>query len=117
MLARRSLLRLSAAGLGVGRTAAAQSESARISEVWAGLQLVDTAGRSFRLADLPQPLKLVKLWAHWCAGCLAGLPALAALAKTIGAENAHIVLVSHADDWRRDQLAAERLQLPFRLAT
>jgi len=117
MLSRRSMLTLSAAAVLASREAAAESQVARMSQLWGGLELLDPEGRSFRLADIPQQLKLVKLWAHWCPGCLVEMPSLAALAKALGEQRAQVILVSHPDDWRRDQLVAQRLKIPFRLAT
>jgi peroxiredoxin len=119
MLARRSLLQLSAAAVVAGATTAraAEPQASRLAQLWAGLEFVDAQGQTFRLGDIPQRLKLVTLWANWCSGCLVEMPSLAGFTKTFGDQNAQVLLVSNPDDWQRDQLVARRLKLPFRLAT
>jgi thiol-disulfide isomerase/thioredoxin len=88
-----------------------------LAQLWGELELVDSQGRTFHLADIPQRLKLVALWAHWCSGCLVEMPSLAAFANSFSNERALVLLVSNPDDWQPDQLVAHRLKLPFRLAT
>ncbi len=45
------------------------------------------------------------------------MPSLEALAAKMPASQMDIVLLSHPDNWARDQDAAARRRLPFRLAT
>jgi thiol-disulfide isomerase/thioredoxin len=117
MLSRRSVVQASAALLFANPAIAAQTQAAYLAQLWGGLDLIDSQGQTFRLADIPQRLKLVKLWAHWCSACLVEMPSVVAFAKSFGDETTEVLLVSNPDDWQRDQLAAQRLKLPFRLAT
>ena len=82
--------------------------------VWSSLALVDQAGVGFQLGDRGRPLTFVNLWAHWCSACLSEMPSLEGLAAKLPID---IVLLSHPDNWARDQDAAARRRLPFRLAT
>ena len=117
MLSLRALVRLSAAVLVAPAVAQAQPAPGALVRLWSGLELIDSQGQTFRLADIPQRLKVVKLWANWCSACLIEMPSLTAFTKAFGEHQAQILLVSNPDDWQRDQLAARRLKLPFRLAT
>lgn len=117
MLTRRLFLGSAAAVAAGARAAAAQPAVSPLAQLWAGLELEDVAGQAFRLADLKPRLKLIKLWAHWCPGCVMEMPSLIALADAVGRDNLEVVLVSDPDDFRRDQATALRLKLPFRLAT
>ena len=117
MLSRRSLFALSAAAVLTAETAAAQPRPSPVSQLWSSLEFIDREERTFSLAEIQQPLKLIQLWAHWCPACLGEMGSLAALARSLGEQRAQVLLVSNPDDWRRDQLAAQRLRLPFRLAT
>jgi thiol-disulfide isomerase/thioredoxin len=116
MLSRRSMIHLSAGLLAAGATTRVQAGAGQLSHLWGGLELIDSQGEVFRLADIPQWVKLVKLWANWCSGCLAEMPALMTFAKTFDG-NGQVLLISNPDYWQRDQLTARRLKLPFRLAT
>ena len=81
--------------------------------VWSGLALIDQTGTGFQLGDRG-PLTFVNLWAHWCSACLSEMPSLEGMAARVKLD---VVLLSHPDNWARDQDAAARRRLPFRLAT
>jgi thiol-disulfide isomerase/thioredoxin len=51
-------------------------------------------GASRRIADYAGKTLLVNLWATWCAPCAAELPSLAALARSLAAENIIVLPVS-----------------------
>ena len=117
MLSRRLLFALSGAAALTTAAARAQSRNSGLSRLWTGLEFMDSEGQRFGLADIRQPLKVVQLWANWCPACLGEMSSLVSLAKNLGEQRAQVLLVSNPEDWRRDQLAAQRLKLPFRLAT
>ena len=117
MLSRRLFLGSVAAVAAGANAASAQGSGSQMGQVWAGLELVDAAGQAFRLSSLKPRLKLFKLWANWCPGCLIEMPSLVSLAEALGRDNLDVVLISNPDDFRRDQAAAQRFRVPFRLAT
>lgn len=119
MLARRSLLRSAAgiAALAAATTKAQAVQTAAPASAWDKVEFTDRDGQAFRLSDLTAPLKLIKLWAGWCPACLVEMDGLRQTANLIGPANMTVLLVSNPEDWRRDQLVAERHKLPFPLAT
>ena len=116
MLSRRMFMAASTVAL-TGRGADAKAETLSLSRLWSGLEFVDATGRAFRLSDMQQPLKLVNLWASWCSACLVEMQSFETLARVLGEQNLKVLLVSNPEDWRRDQLCAQRLRLPFQIVT
>ncbi len=51
-------------------------------------------GANQRIADYAGKTLLVNLWATWCAPCVAELPSLAALARSLAADNILVLPVS-----------------------
>jgi len=94
----------------------ALAADAGLSRAWAELVLEDEDGAEFRVADLDAPLKLVKLWAHWCPGCLAEIASLTGSGRALSRQGVSTLFVSQAEDWARDREVAHRYGLPFRLA-
>ncbi len=98
---RRTILMGLAATLAVAAPAHASSPAE--SPDWATIDLLDEQNRSFRLDQSAQPLTLVTLWANWCGACLQELNTVEAITPAIGADKLRVILVSHPDDWSRNQ--------------
>ena len=77
--------------------------------------MLDSEDRSFRVDDFDKPFALIKLWAHWCPTCLRDLASLPQAAPALGAQ-ADIVLVSHPNEWNRDQQVSRAHGMPFKTA-
>ena len=108
---RRTLL----AGLSAGFAALASTAHASTPPSgWADMELLDAEDRSFRLNQSRQPLTLVTLWANWCGVCMRELDSVASIVPAIGADKISAVLLSHPDDWARNQeiIRSRRLRLP-----
>ena len=107
---RRTLLAGIGASLALGATAHATSQPSS----WAVMELLDSEDRSFRLDQSSQPLTVVTLWANWCGICMRELDSVASIVPAIGADRVRAVLLSHPDDWTRNQdiVRRRRLNLP-----
>ncbi|MBN8902066.1 MAG: TlpA family protein disulfide reductase, partial [Rhodospirillales bacterium] len=55
---------------------------------------VDAAGKEHRLSEFRGRGMVVKLWATWCAPCVAEMPALAALSKTLAPDDIAVLPLS-----------------------
>ena len=91
---------------GIGASLAALAGTAHASprpSGWADMELLDSDDRSFRLDQSSQPLTLVTLWANWCGVCMRELDTVANVVPAIGADKISAVLLSHPDDWARNQ--------------
>ena len=102
---------------GIGASLAALADPAHASTQpsgWAAMELLDSEDRSFRLDQSSQPLTLVTLWANWCGICMRELDTVASVVPAIGADKISAVLLSHPDDWVRNQdiVRHRRLGLP-----
>ena len=111
-IARRAIL----AGIFAGTVASAALPARAEGALWPNVDLIDANGATFQLGSMDARLTVVHIWAHWCAPCLAELPALAAVAQRIG-PRASVLLVSHPQNWAADVAYAQRRGLPFRVAT
>jgi thiol-disulfide isomerase/thioredoxin len=100
-------------GIAMRHASAGSTAQARQAEAVAHADFTDPQGNPHRLSELTRPLVLVNLWAAWCAGCLAELPTIRALTSLLGPETIDVVLVSHAMNWRGDQVYAREAGLPF----
>ena len=109
-LTRRTLLAGSGASLVLASTARAGTRPSG----WAAMELLDSEDRSFRLDESSQPLTLVTLWANWCSACMRELDSISSIVPAIGADRLLAVLLSHPDDWARNQdvIRHRRLGLP-----
>ena len=96
--------------------ASARPEEDAHSALWSGLDLQDQSGSTFQLRQAATPVTVVAFWAHWCQPCLAELPALVAMAATLGSR-AEVVLMSYPEYWEEDVALARRRQVPLRLVT
>lgn len=96
------MTRLAAAGLGFVLIAAAPA-----SEV--GLARVDAAGVTELRKNPTRRLRLVNVWATWCAPCVVELPDLVALDRTYGGPRFETVTVS-ADEADREEGALAALR-------
>ena len=65
---------------------------------WSGplahLALLDTAGKSWRPADLTGRAVLINFWASWCEPCRAEMPSLQQLADLYGADKLLVLAVN-----------------------
>ena len=104
---RRTLLAGIGATLALASTAHANSRPSG----WAAMELLDAEDRSFRLDESSQPLTLVTLWANWCGICMRELDTVAGIVPAIGADKIRVVLLSHPDDWSRNQEIVHRRRL------
>ncbi len=107
---RRTLL----AGMGASLALSAAAHANNPPSGWAAMELLDSEDRSFRLYQSSQPLTLVTLWANWCGICMRELDSVASMVPAVGADRLRVVLLSHPDDWIRNQdiLRHRRLNLP-----
>lgn len=56
-------------------------------------RLSDGRGQAVRIADLPGEIRVVNLWATWCAPCIAEMPTLARL-QAAYPERVHVAAIS-----------------------
>ena len=118
-LSRRSLLAFTGAGAVIATSPArAQTRGSDRADVglWHGVAFEDKDGRTFQLRDGSARLMLVTMWAHWCPACLSELPSLAGLSAALGSQ-LDVLLLSHPEYWRQDQVTAKRWRIPHRMAT
>lgn len=99
-----------------GLAALAATPARADAPLWPNVDLVDAAGVQFQVGASSAQLTVVHIWAHWCGPCLAELPGLANMAQRMGSR-AHVLLMSHPQNWAADVAYAQRRGLPFRLAT
>ena len=83
------------------------------AEVLTAAEFTDGSNTIHHLSELGRPLLLVNPWAAWCAGCLAEMPALQALATRLGRNAIDVVLLSHPMNWNADRGYARETGLPF----
>lgn len=101
-LSRRLLLQYPAACAmaAVAAKAAAQGLTGPAYEVspWRGpltaLDLVDTTGKTWRLADLQGRAVLLNFWASWCEPCRAEMPTLQQVADFYGPEKLLVLAIN-----------------------
>jgi len=98
LLSRRSALAVTAAWL--AGPAAAQGLTGPAYEVtpWTGplgtFSLVDTAGKTWRPADIAGRAVMINFWASWCEPCRAEMPTLQQLADLYGPEKLLVLAVN-----------------------
>ena len=109
---RRTLL----AGAGVSLVLASTALAGTQPSGWAAMELLDSEDRSFRLAESSQSLTLVTLWANWCSVCMRELDSISSIVPAIGADRLLAVLLSHPDDWTRNQTVISQRRLGLRTA-
>ena len=99
---RRSFLQAAIATTGTAALpeVAAQDSSGRSYEVdnWAGpvdsFQLVDTTGKTWRLADFRGRAVLLNFWASWCEPCRAEMPSLQQAGSLHGADKLLVLAIN-----------------------
>lgn len=110
---RRALL----AGLGASIASHASAGIvAPPASAWADLELLDGQDRRFRLGDTEKPFTLIRLWANWCAVCMAELGAMPSVATALAASGVQTILVSNPPDWSRDHQIARDHGITLRCA-
>ena len=72
------------------------------------LELLDAQGRRVPLDKMSGELRLVNLWATWCAPCMKELPSLARLQAKYKHEQLHIIAVNY-DTPGKEKQAWEKL--------
>ena len=112
---RRTMLAGLATSLVLSSRTTARAEQERTNTSWGGIELLDADDRSFSVDELDKPYALIKLWAHWCPTCLRDLASLPQAAPALAAR-LDVVLVSHPNEWARDQQVSREHGVPFRTA-
>lgn len=72
------------------------------------LPIFNAQGEQTALAALPGRVRLVNVWATWCAPCLHEMPTLAALQQEFGAKGLYVAAVN-VDGAEKLELAVEML--------
>ena len=114
-IGRRSVLAGLATSLLFGSKSPAYAGAGPDDTSWSGIELIDSEDCRFRVDDLAKPFTLIKLWAHWCPACLRDLASLPGAAPALD-PRLDVVLVSHPNEWARDQEVSREHRLPFRTA-
>ena len=70
------------------------------------LELIDAGGVAKLAKNDSNRLRLVNVWATWCAPCVAEFPALVALARRVGNRDFELVTISMDDAKMRPQVKA-----------
>ena len=81
---------------------------------WPDLQVTDLDGRAQRLGPHPTRLRVVNVWARWCAPCRRELPSLQRLAAQLDPARFELLTLALDDDRfaLREYVADVRLELP-----
>jgi hypothetical protein len=101
-LARRQLLAAATVPLAAPAAPGAEPATSRQAAALKAASFRDANGMPRRLEELSRPLLLIKLWAHWCAGCLVEMPSLLAMTRAPGMDKIDVVLLSHPLGWPND---------------
>jgi len=77
------------------------------------IPMIDRTGRTRTLRQLPARVKLVNLWASWCAPCIRELPSLARLQAQYRPADVRVVALSlDQGGWRAAGRAWARVRVP-----
>ena len=101
----------------IGKAQAQSAAENSLASLWKELELVDSNGDSFSIAQSRKPLTLIKLWANWCPVCINELAKLDTLVAAVGPQNLDVVLISHPSWFAGDQETAASRGVRFKLAT
>jgi thiol-disulfide isomerase/thioredoxin len=98
LLSRRSALAATTAWLAGAATAHGLTGPAYEVTPWPGplgsFSLVDTAGKTWRPADIAGRAVMINFWASWCEPCRAEMPTLQQLADLYGPEKLLVLAVN-----------------------
>jgi peroxiredoxin len=90
-----------------------QADVAKADEQWktapVALEKIDAAGVAKLARNDSKRLRLVNVWATWCAPCVAEFPALVALARRLGNRDFELVTIS-MDDPKMEAAAKKFLE-------
>ena len=114
-ISRRTMLAGLATSLALSSRTAARASQESTNTSWSGIELLDAEDRSFTVDNLGKPFTLIKLWAHWCPTCLRDLASLPDAAPALAAR-LDVVLVSHPNEWARDQQVSREHGVLFKTA-
>jgi peroxiredoxin len=105
----------SRAGGPVGRAAALAVTRPAEPIAASEFELVDPAGRPFRLRDLRGRVVLLNFWATWCAPCREEMPALEKVARELGPRGLTVVGVNVKESKAAVEAFAREHELSFPL--
>jgi peroxiredoxin len=95
------------------RKVEAALQATRVEGAPPPFKLRDRTGREVSLADLRGKVVFLNFWATWCAPCREEMPSLAALARSIDAQDAVFLAVSVDEEWEVVDRFAAQTPLPF----
>jgi cytochrome c biogenesis protein CcmG/thiol:disulfide interchange protein DsbE len=88
---------LALAGLLAGRTSA-HAGAVGVGDPLPAITVQDWAGAAASLGDLGGKVTVIDFWASWCSRCRTVLPALDALARTMGPRGVTVLAIDVEDD-------------------
>jgi thiol-disulfide isomerase/thioredoxin len=123
---RACLRRMAACGVAAAMPLAVQSQERPAYAVssWSlpqpvQFELVDTAGKTWKAADLAGRATLLNFWASWCEPCRAEMPTLQQIAELYGSDKLLVLAINFKEPATRALQFAKStgLQLPVLLDT
>lgn len=89
----------------------AQTTEGQVGQMIPTFNLLDEAGKKFKVSPGSNKLRLVHFWATWCPPCVPEIPALNSFIKKMG--DAPLELVAISMDDKLQDVAAFRKKIPF----